>query len=172
MKNYIILLFFILLFSFPAIAEESDEKEIAAFHMMMTYCIPAVVAADDAARLASENKAIEFPAEKAQLFSKEPARVFTTKEAMGNSVLITRDNGMCSVAIRALDYNKFWEIADGWFGSETPFKKISEEKGENDSLTRTYQADFKGNILVLVSARSEPLPTGMQGMISASRIKD
>jgi hypothetical protein len=91
----------------------------------------AVIAGDDAARVAEMDKLYELPEEKAVKFlGEKKGRAFASPKDISRAVMAVPNDKRygCSVLVRALDFDTFWTIADFWYGPESPFKVVSEKK--------------------------------------------
>lgn len=176
MKKFLLILGAVFLFptfSWAQTQEIKDSTESHAIKGMLLNCLPAVVSGEKPAEQAKVAGLLELPAEKTKMFIKD-GRAFAVPNQIGNAVLLAPNRGGCSVNIRRLDdYDAFWELVQQWFGEETPFKNVSKKTEEGGySLTKVYEADFNGKVVVLVSARKNPHPTGVQAVLTAARIKE
>ncbi len=153
-------------------SSDAGSAEDDLVNAMIVFCISPVTLKMNAATIASDYDLEELPPERAEVFTRGIGRAFAVPGHVGNAVLIAYDTGVCSIAVRELDHNKFWDSADAWFERKTPFNEIGERRLEDGSTQKSYQANVQGRIGMIVSAHPQFNENGMQALMTVSRVKD
>ncbi len=168
-----LILFVAMFYAIPAQAESTPASQIKA---LMEYCVPAIEGEKNPADFALEKKLSEFPPDQAIKFSPDGGRVFAIPSDLGNAVLITNKNyaGMCGIAIRETNADKFWKLAHENFNKQTGFRLRREKREESQRVSRK---DFeketpKGPIALLISVSDKSRQGGMQALITLARVQE
>lgn len=168
MKKLIV--FFLLLLSFPAYAQESRlETDIVQF--TRGYCLEAATQRIGADVLAIRRGVPELSPQQAAVFAPEGGRVFAFKEHAGKIVLIVSKAGPCIIAAREFDATKLWQEVDRWFGSDEKLRMTDEVKSSY-AIERKYIGDFAEQVLVAMNIKNTFTEGQIQGMLMVARVKD
>ncbi len=168
--RYLILFCLCVTVSFHASAAENTPAPVQA---MMKYCLPALIDGIPPADIAAKAGLPEFAAEQAIKFAPDGGRVYGLPESDGNAVLVLNKNylGVCSVAIKQMKAQDFWNGIEKEFGAGTEFRLLREKRIDEEHITRReYEADLNGLIAFIVSFADSPREGGMQGLMTGARV--
>lgn len=173
MRHIFLFLAVLCLPGFALAQNGKPEPEMVAMSTAMTHCVAPVFLGEDAAQAAVQAKLPEFPPEQAAKFLHEKeGRVFANMKAPGKVVLAVMDNGVCQVMVREMNAENFWDVMDRMFApGNTPWTLV-DEKREGSSMTKSYNTNQNGPVIAHISARDEPVPDGVQAVVTISRYKE
>ena len=150
-----------------------EGKEDNIVKAMTLYCLPPVIRTKEIAEYALDQKLLEYPPEKARVFTKRAGRVFYVPEGAGDAVLIalTEPGPVWQILIRVADPDRFWAAIDKHFGPDSRFETIKEETMPDGRKQKEMSAYFEGDAALFISLRPEPVKGGVQGIMSFSRVE-
>ena len=159
----------------PAQADGQKAETPAPIDILLTHCLPALMAGNSPADMATELGLPEFAQEQAVKFAPEGGRVFAIPDEKGNAVFITNRNfgGVCSVAVRQADAIRYRRAIDKLFGPHSPFKLVRETRDEGMKQTRRdYRADIGAMpSVVFITIADAPRSDGIQILMTAAQVQ-
>lgn len=153
-----------------AAEEKRQNTEGFAVHAALNLCVAPIITGTPFDKSAAHYKLPEFTPEQRAKFKAD--KVYAIPPQVGNLLLMISDKGACQIAVRELDYKRFWGAIEEGFGAKTPFQKVEEK--EVDGITeKSYAAVLQGKkIALFVSAARKALPDGgQQALITLAHIK-
>lgn len=152
--------------------KKKPSVEQAMLDHFLTYCLPPILTRTDTVRHAERNNLPQLPPDQAKVFTENGGKAYVVPDYQDHLVIITQGKDVCHVAGRNFSQKKLLKLVDAWFlkTKNTAFRLGVDEEKEG-VLTRSYLADIKGWVQVLVRVAPDASGPDVQGTITAARVE-